>query len=102
MSTRVLVPAILLVLAVALGVAVFVPMATGFNPRLSDERVWLLPDPSAEPWTPGEEHSLWLESRGEGAELRVGDTAYSNVYDNGTPDDSSDDLVVFTRATRHR
>ena len=66
MSPRVLVSGILLVLAVALGVAVFVPMATGFTPRLYDERVWLLPDPSAGPWTPGDEHTLWLDSQGEG------------------------------------
>ena len=36
---------LLLVLAVALGVAVLVPMATSFNPRLSDERVWPPPRP---------------------------------------------------------
>ena len=46
MSPRVLVSGLLLVLAVALGVAVFVPIATNFNPRLSDERVLLLPDPA--------------------------------------------------------
>ena len=73
MSPRVLVSGLLLVLAVALGVAVFVPMATGFNPRLSGERVWLLPDPSDRTWAPGDEHAIWLESVGEGTELRVGE-----------------------------